>query len=152
MRWVPSLSPLKGGEGLFSDRLGAEQRGQFFDAVAIGKGLEALARLALREIGAEHGFEAPGQFVGRDVAADLAAERQLRAAAAADNHVIPLGLRIVAGAAEVDLGGEEADIADIMLRAGIGAAGQVDVERLVEVDPRIEMIGDFQRMALGIAQ
>ena len=30
------------------------------------------------------------------------------------------------------LGAEQADIADIMLRAGIGAAGQVDVERLVE--------------------
>jgi hypothetical protein len=63
----------------------------------------------------------------------------LRAAAAADNDVIPLGLRIVAGAADIDLGGEEPDIADIMLRAGIGAAGQVDVERLVEVDPRIEI-------------
>jgi hypothetical protein len=89
-------------------RLGAEQCGQFVDAVAVGKGLEALARLALREIGAEHGFQPSGQFVGRDVAADLAAERQIGAAAAADDDVIPLGLRIVAGAAEVDLGGEEA--------------------------------------------
>jgi hypothetical protein len=43
--------------------------------------------------------------------------------------VVALDLVVAAG---IDLGRQQADIADNMLRAGIGAAGQVDVERGIE--------------------
>src|SRR5216683_5320984 len=76
LRWVPSLSPLKGGEGVFSRCVATEQRGQFRVAAALGEGVERLAAIALGEIGAKPGFEPPGQLVRRDVAADLAAEHR----------------------------------------------------------------------------
>jgi hypothetical protein len=113
---APSLSPLKGGEGLFSWLPGAEQRGQFLDTMAVGEGVEALVWLALRKIGGEPLFQAPRQVGGWDVPADLAAERQFGAAAAAGDQVIALDLRVALG---INLGGEEADVADIMLGAGI---------------------------------
>ena len=89
------------------------------------------------------------QLVGRDVAGDLAPERRFAAAAAADHQVIALDLLVAAG---IDLGREQADIADVMLGAGIRAAGQMNVDRLVEGDAFIQMIADGQRVALRVGE
>ena len=106
--------------------------------VPVGKGAEGFACFAPRQEAAKQGFEALGQRVGRDVAGDLAPEAEFGTAAAAKDQVIPLDLLV---AAQIDLGRDQADIADIMLGAGIRAAGQVDVDRRIERDPRFKVIG-----------
>ena len=51
-----------------------------------------------------------------------------------------------------DLGREQPDVADVVLRTGIRAAGEMNVERRVDLQARIEMIGDCESVALGIAR
>src|SRR5258708_3453612 len=48
------------------------------------------------------------------------------------------------------LRGDQADIADVMLRAGMVATGKMDVERGVDIDPRLAPVADRSRMALGV--
>ncbi len=45
-------------------------------------------------------------------------------------------------AASVELRRQQADIADVVLCAGIRAAGQINVERHIEGEPRIDMVGE----------
>ena len=45
---------------------------------------------------------------------------------------------------------EQPDVADVVLRARVRAAGQVDVDRRVEADPRLHPLGDRQRRVLGV--
>ena len=71
-----------------------------------------------------------------------------RAEAAADMDVIALdGVAIVRGR---DLAGDQADVADIVLRAGMMAAGEMDVDRAVELDARLAPARDLLGMALGV--
>ena len=48
------------------------------------------------------------------------------------------------------LAGDHADVADIVLRAGVVAAGQVDVDRRIERQPRLDMRRDRLGRALGV--
>ena len=48
------------------------------------------------------------------------------------------------------LAGEQADVADVVLGAGMVAAGQVDVDRLVERDARLAGARDLLGVALGV--
>src|SRR5258708_10459032 len=52
--------------------------------------------------------------------------------------------------ADVHFRRDQPDIADVMLRAGMMAAGDVDVERRVDVDARLAPVADLGRMALGV--
>ena len=105
-------------------------------------------RRALREVGAQQPLERLRQFGGGNVAQDLASQLAPFAEAAADEDVVPLDFRIPAGC---HLRAEQADIADVMLRAGMRAAGQVNVQRRVQGKARVEIVRDRQRMALGVA-
>jgi hypothetical protein len=114
-----------------------KEPGQFCDAVAFGEFVKALIRPALRQIALEDSFDAFRHLIGGDRAVNLAAEFELGAAAAADEDVIALDLFVLAF---LDLSREQTDIADIVLGAGIGAPGQMNVDGLIELNPAIEMI------------
>src|SRR5947207_14324981 len=77
-RWAmgPSLSPLKGGEGLFFRHLS-----ELLGAVAVGEGVEALVGVTPGEKAAQQRFETVRHLVGRDVAGDLAAQDRFTSAA-----------------------------------------------------------------------
>ena len=83
-----------------------------------------------------------------DVAIELAAERGVRPEAAADQDVIALDRVAVLG--DLHLAGEQADLADIVLRAGVMAAGEMDVDRRVERDARLAPARDLLGVALGV--
>ncbi len=64
--------------------------------------------------------------------------------------VVPHVIALDAVLAAIDLGGQQTDVADIVLGAGMVATGEMDVDRQVDRDPRLEIVGESQRMALGI--
>ena len=63
------------------------------------------------------------------------AERRVRPEAAADQHVIAVDR--VALLVDRDARRDQPDVADVVLRAGMMAAGEVDVDRRVERDARL---------------
>src|SRR5205823_14782990 len=75
-------------------------------------------------------------------------EPLLGAGTTANEHVVAFDY-VVPG---LDLGAEQADVGDVVLRAGIRAAGQMHVERLVERDRCLEPFGEPERLALGVGQ
>ena len=83
-----------------------------------------------------------------DVAIEFAAERGIGAEAAADQDVIALDRVALLGL--LHLAGEQPDFADEMLRAGMMAAGEMDVDRPVERNPRLAPARDLLGVALGV--
>ena len=81
-----------------------------------------------------------------DALEDLAAEGFVFGKAPADEDVVAL----FGFAGDFDGGAEEADVAHVMLSAGIGAAGEVDVNGLVEFDFFIEVVGEFDGVGFGV--
>src|SRR5205807_4381593 len=122
---------------------------QFFDAVPAGKFVEVLAWAALRQIRLQHRSDALRHFLRRNRTADFATELGIGATAAADHDVIALDLFVLA---LLDLCREQTDIADIVLSTGIGTASQMNVDRLAERQPCIEMIDQYERVALRVAE
>src|SRR5256885_744390 len=49
-----------------------------------------------------------------------------------------------------DFRAEQTDVTQVMLRAGVRAAGQVNVDRLVKLDTLFEIVGQFKRVAFGV--
>src|SRR5580704_19635053 len=82
------------------------------------------------------------------VVEDLASERRLRTETAADQNVIALNRVAIVG--HFHLGREQADVADIVLRAGMVAAREVNVDRSVELDARLAPEGDILGMTFGV--
>ena len=54
--------------------------------------------------------------------------------------------------ADGHFGADQADIADVMLRAGMMTAGQMDIQRDVDRHPRLAPVADRGSMALGIGR
>src|SRR2546430_9880131 len=107
---------------------------QSFRAVALGEALKAFfGRNAPFEIGAQEPLDCVGRFIRRDIAQYFAPEPAPVAEAAASEQVITLDFGIVGR----DLGREQADIADMVLRAGIRAAGEMNVERRRSEERRV---------------
>ena len=102
----------------------------------------------MREIALQHALDGARRILGLDVAIDLAAERGVRPETAADIDVIALDR--IGVLADLDLAGEQADIADVMLRAGMMAAGEMDIDRPVEIDARLAPLRDLLGVPLGI--
>ena len=82
----------------------------------------------------------------RDALEDLAAERFVVAEAAANEDVVAF----FGFAGDFDGGAEEADVADVMLGAGVRAAGEMDVDRLIEGEFFLEVIGEFAGVFFGV--
>ena len=139
-----------GGRGvMLMQRLRGRPCLERVDLVPAREGDEAfLARGAVREIGLEDALDRLRRVLRLDVAIKLAPERGIGPEAAADQHVIALdrvGLLVL-----LHLAGEQADLGDEMLRAGMMAAGQMDVDRRVERDARFAPARDLLGMALGV--
>src|SRR5205085_2789320 len=80
----------------------------------------------------------PRSATGWSALAAIARQLAPLAEAAADEDVIALDLAFARG----DLRAEQPDVADVVLRAGMRTAGEMDVERLVDGDARVEMVGE----------
>src|SRR5580704_1477033 len=116
-----------------------------------GEGQKAFVRRgAVAQIGLEHALDRLRRIIGFDVVKNLAAAGGVGAKTAADVDVIALDLIAVLG--HLHLGANEADVADVMLRAGIRAAGEMDVERAVELHAGFAPVRDLLGMALGVGQ
>jgi len=89
-----------------------------------------LGRGAVVEISFENALDDARRVFGNNVAVELAAERGVRTKAAADENVIALDRIVVF--VRLDLAGEQADLRYIMLRTGMVAAGQMNIDRRVE--------------------
>src|SRR5216684_2918472 len=85
-----------------------------------------------------------------EVVIDLLPDIGIRAEASTGEKVIALyGVALLAVR---HLGADQADIADVMLRAGMMAAGQMNIERGVDRYPRLAPVADLRGMALGIGR
>src|SRR5688500_16537823 len=95
---------------------------QFLDPMSRSRLAKRLmAVVTPREIGFEHGLEQPWQFLKRDSVKDFAPERLAANTLAAEQHMITFHLVAVLR----DFRPEQANVADVMLRARIRAAGQM---------------------------
>src|SRR6516165_11157695 len=109
-----------------------------------------VGRRAVGEIGLEHALDRARRIVGLQIAIDLAAALGVRPEAAADVDVIALDL--IAVLRHKDLSADEADVADVVLRARIRAAGEMNVERAVELHALLAPARDVLGIALGVGQ
>src|SRR5579863_7326021 len=122
---------------------------QRVDLVTAREGEEALIRRgAMGEIGFQYALDRARRLVGFDVVKNLAAALGIRPKAAADVNVVALDL--IAVLVDLHLDAEQADVADVMLRAGVGAAGEMDVERAVERNAGFAPLRDVVGVLLGV--
>ena len=98
------------------------------------------------EIAFEHAFDDARRILCLHVAIDLAAEGRVRTETAADVHVIAFDLLL----AILDLAGKQTDVADVVLRTGMMAAGKMDVHRSIERDARLAPLRDVLGVTLGV--
>ena len=103
---------------------------------------------AMREIAFQHALDRARRVLGLHVLVELARERRVRAEAAADQDVIAVDR--VAVLVDRDARRDQADVADVVLRAGMMAAGEMDVDRRVERDARLAPRGDLLGVLLGV--
>src|ERR1700733_5763851 len=106
------------------------------------------AAFAMREIGLEDAADGARHVGGDDVAVKLAAERRVRAKAAADKDVIALDR--IGVLVRQHLARQQSDFRNVMLRARVMAAGQMNVDRRVERDAGVAPPCDVLRVALGV--
>src|ERR1700754_5300115 len=95
----------------------------------------------------------PQQFLDRlwrvfglEVVIDLLPDIGMRSKTAAGEQVI--ALHGVITLADRHFCGDQADIADVVLRAGMVAAGEMDVERRVDRYARLAPVADLRGVAL----
>ena len=105
-------------------------------------------RSAVREIRLQQLLHRLRRVLGLEVVIDLLPDIGIRTEPAAGEQVITLdGVVLLA---DRNLGADQPDIADVVLRAGMVAAGEMDVERRVDLDARFAPVADRGGMALGI--
>ena len=91
-----------------------------------------------------------GASSATDVAIKLAADRSVRTEAAADENVIALDRIVVL--VRLHLAGQQPDFGYEVLRAGMMAAGQMNIDRRVERDARLAPARDGLGVALGVGR
>src|SRR6476660_7671986 len=89
---------------------------------------------AVRQIGLQYALDGPRRILRLHVVEKLAGEHRVWSKSAADVNVIALDR--IAVVADGDARRQEADVADIVLRAGMMAAGEMNIHRPVEGDAR----------------
>src|SRR5215831_10743409 len=122
---------------------------QVVDFIPAQEGEEAfVARSAMRQISFQDAHDRARRLLGNNVSIELAPERGIRAETTANQTVITLdriGLFVL-----LHFAGEEADLRNEMLRAGVMATGQMDIDRRVESHSRLAPACDLLGMAFGI--
>src|SRR5215213_8036057 len=107
--------------------------------------------MAVRQIGPQQRLDAGGTILRSNALPQLAADPGVLGEPAADDDVVALDR--VAVVADRYLRTDQADVADVVLGAGMMAAGQVDVDRHVEREPRrFDVIGDPERILFGVGR
>src|SRR5579871_304798 len=123
-----------GARGEFRLRGGAVKHfQQLFGRVPADEVVERLVALAVGEVGPQHPLDDGRRLIGRNGAEDLAAQMLVRPVAAADEDVVALD-RVLAG---LDLRAEQAHVAEVVLGTGVRTTSQVDVDRLIQLDPAL---------------
>src|SRR6267378_3989510 len=104
----------------------------------------------MREICFQQFFDGLWRVLSPEVVINLLPYIGIRTEPASCEQMIALdGILFLA---DRHLRADQADIADVMLRAGMVAAGEMDVERRVDRHPRLAPVADRSRMALGIGR
>src|SRR5262252_8854716 len=101
----------------------------------------------MSEITFEHALDGLRHVLRLHVAIDLAAERRVGTKTTTDIDVIALDAVFFGNR---NLAGEQADIADVMLGAGMMATGEMDIDRAVENDARLAALRNLLGMSLGV--
>src|ERR1700730_11423174 len=104
----------------------------------------------MMQIGPEHALDCCRRIFRLDVMVDFAPDARVGAKAAADVNVISFDR--IALLRHRYPGAKQADVADIMLRAGIGAAGEMDVHGRIELHTRLAPPRNLLRVALGVEE
>src|SRR3954463_6023908 len=105
-------------------------------------------RNTMREIGLQQSLDRLRRVFRLEVVIDLLPDIGVRTKAATGEQMITLDRIDIL--ADIHLRGDQADIADVVLRAGVMAAGDVDVERRLDVDARLAPVADLGGMKLGV--
>ena len=115
--------------------------------VAVGKTGESLVLDPIPQIDDEELLDERGHFIGADGFPDLSGDGLGVVHAATEHDVIA-----VHGGAVFDFhaGAHHADVADVMLGAGILAAGEVDVHGLIEDHLAGKVVAEGDGLGLGI--
>src|SRR3954449_2235214 len=100
------------------------------------------------EIGLEQLFNRFGRILGFDVAINFSAQIGVGAEAATCEQVIAFHALVVV--ANRDSGGDQPDIADVVLRAGMMASRYMDVERSIDRNSRLAPVADLGSMTFGV--
>src|SRR5262249_31742983 len=107
-----------------------------------------LRRSAMRQISFQNALDDARCVFSDNVAVKLATERGVRAEAAADENVIALDRIVVF--VRLNLAGEQTDLRYKMLRTGMVAAGQMNIDRRVERNARLAPGGDVLGVTFGV--
>ena len=102
----------------------------------------------MREIGAQHARHGLRRFFRRNVLIEFARDRGVLGETAANEDVIAVDR--VALVVHIDARAEQANVADVMLRAGVMAAGQMDVDRRIHRRRGLAKCRDGVGVALGV--
>src|SRR4029079_15779403 len=103
---------------------------------------------AMGQVRLEDSLDRLRRILGLHIAVKLTPERGVRPKTAADQHVITLDRIVVL--VVLYLARQQADLGDVMLRAGVMAAGQMDVDRDIERNARFAPARDLFGVPLGV--
>ncbi len=103
---------------------------------------------AMRQIRPEQALDRSRRILGSHVAVKLARQAGVRTKTAADMHVIAFHRVAIIG--NRDPRAEQPDVADVVLRARMMAASEMDIHRAVDLDACLAPAGDVLGMLLGV--
>src|SRR5579883_3654406 len=102
------------------------------------------------EIGLQQPLDGLWRLACLEVVIDLLPDLGLRAEAAAGEQMIALDHIIALALTRRYLGRDQADVADVVLGAGMVAAGEMDVEWRIDIDTALAPVADRGRVTLGV--
>src|SRR5580704_9530264 len=106
------------------------------------------AARTMRQIGLEDAADRAWHLLGDDVAIKFATECRVRAEAAANIDVIALAR--IGVLVRLHLARQKPDFGNVMLRARMMAAGQMNIDRRVEGDAGVAPARDVLGVTLGV--
>src|SRR4051812_4422510 len=140
--------------GLAARRFGScghrvEHSPQRVSVMPFAEGEECLVAIPMRQITLQDTLDSARRIFRLQVRVNVAREPRVRTEAAADQNVVAIDC--VTFLVDCYARGDQPDIADVMLRAGMVAAGEMDVHRRVERDARrLAPGGDLLGLLLGM--
>src|SRR6266540_5622831 len=130
--------------GLEQTRSFGEQLLKRLHVVPAREFAERLAGVPSGQISLQHTLQQSGHLVERDAFEDHAADARLGARAAPEDDVVTLD------SGRADLHAQQSDVPNVMLRTRVRAAGEVNIDGLVERNALTEMLGKLHRLTLRV--